>query len=55
MYNRLLKISLEISPSIFLFGPRGTGKTYWAKENLPNAIYIDLLKFEIYKELLANP
>lgn len=55
MYNRLIQIPLDKRPSIFLFGPRGTGKTYWAKEHLPNAIYIDLLKFEIYKELLANP
>lgn len=55
MYNRLLQLPLDKSSSIFLFGPRGTGKTYWVKEHLPHAIYLDLLQFELYKELLANP
>src|SRR5207248_2893253 len=41
--------------SIFLFGPRGTGKTSWLKSHLPEAIYIDLLDFSIYSQLLADP
>ena len=55
MYNRLLNISLHKTSSVLLLGPRGTGKTYWAKTHLPNAIYLDLLEFETYKTLLANP
>lgn len=41
--------------SLFLFGPRGTGKTIWIKYNYPNATYIDLLDDEIFNQLLANP
>jgi predicted AAA+ superfamily ATPase len=55
MYSRLLKLPLEQSSSIFLFGPRGTGKTHWARAALPDALYIDLLEFELFKSLSANP
>ena len=55
MYNRLLTIDPSISSSIFLFGPRGSGKTMWARASFPKAIYIDLLEFNYYKELSANP
>jgi len=53
MYARLL-----IPPkqkSFFLFGPRGTGKTTWAKSTFPNAPYIDLLESDIFTDLLARP
>lgn len=50
----MLKLPLDGS-SIFLFGPRGTGKTTWIKQELPNALYFDLLNFNTYKDLLANP
>ncbi len=52
-YQRQLKI--PHNKSFFLFGPRGTGKTTWIKNNFPEAIYINLLKPEIYNHLLANP
>lgn len=55
MYNRLLNIHLATHSSILLFGPRGTGKTHWVKDHLSEAIYLDLLEFEIYKQFLANP
>lgn len=55
MYNRMLKLPLTERNSIFLFGPRGTGKTHWIKTSLPNALYLDLLEFNLYKDLLANP
>lgn len=54
MYNRMLKLPIDHT-SIFLFGPRGVGKTTWIKQELPNAIYLDLLEFNLYKDLLANP
>jgi predicted AAA+ superfamily ATPase len=41
--------------SFFLFGPRGTGKSTWVREQFPNAIYVDLLESEHYAELLASP
>lgn len=53
MYSRLLKPPRN--KSFFLFGPRGTGKTTWAKKNFPNGLYFDLLEAEIYNNFLANP
>ncbi|TAN34108.1 ATP-binding protein [Patescibacteria group bacterium] len=53
MYTRLLNPPKE--HSFFLFGPRGVGKTTWLKAKYPSAIYLDLLEFELYQSLLANP
>ena len=53
MYQR--SITIPQDKSFFLFGPRGTGKTTWVKNNFPSALYIDLLEAEIYNELLVNP
>ena len=55
MFNRILKLSLEGKSSIFLFGPRGTGKTSWIKAHLPDAIYLDLLDYSVYSPLSADP
>lgn len=51
----MLNLPLEHQSSLFLFGPRGTGKTSWIKANMPNALYIDLLQFQTYEELATNP
>lgn len=55
MFNRILKLPLDGKESIFLFGPRGTGKTSWIKSHLPDSIYLDLLDFSTYSLLSANP
>jgi predicted AAA+ superfamily ATPase len=55
MYQRSLTINEHSTESIILFGPRGTGKTYWAKTHFPNALYLDLLDSSLYKELTADP
>lgn len=54
-YPRLFNLAGVRNESIFLFGPRGTGKTSWIKANLPNALYLDLLASDTYKDLVANP
>jgi len=41
--------------SFFLFGPRGTGKSTWLRQNYPDAVYIDLLDQEVFREYLARP
>lgn len=41
--------------SFFLFGPRGTGKSTWARGQFPDAHRIDLLDEAIYHSLLADP
>ena len=55
MFKRLLKKPLESRKSFFLFGPRGTGKTTWLKQQLPEALFINLLQSEFYNPLSANP
>jgi predicted AAA+ superfamily ATPase len=41
--------------SVFIFGPRGTGKTTWLKEHLSAEVYIDLLDGDAYLRLSAHP
>jgi predicted AAA+ superfamily ATPase len=41
--------------SFFLFGPRGTGKTTWLRDQLPDAQFFDLLRPDLYRELSARP
>ncbi len=54
MYNRLFQLSSE-SQSVFIFGPRGTGKTSWLKTHFKDALYFDLLSSGTYTEFLGNP
>ncbi|MGB5815355.1 MAG: ATP-binding protein, partial [Thermoanaerobaculia bacterium] len=35
--------------SFFLFGPRGTGKTTWLRNQLPDARFFDLLRPDLYR------
>lgn len=51
----IAKKTFRIKQKLFLFGPRGTGKTTWIKNSFPNAIYFDLLKAETRLQFLANP
>lgn len=41
--------------SFFLFGPRGTGKSTWLRQYYPDAVMIDLLAPEVYREYTARP
>jgi predicted AAA+ superfamily ATPase len=41
--------------SFFLFGPRGTGKTTWLRQALPDALVLDLLQPDLARDLLARP
>jgi predicted AAA+ superfamily ATPase len=51
-YPRLLQ---PPKGSFFLLGPRGTGKSTWARERFPHAERVDLLDEALYQELLADP
>lgn len=50
--RRLLK---PPSRSFFLFGPRCVGKSTWLKDNLKDAVYIDLLNGSLCLELSHDP
>jgi predicted AAA+ superfamily ATPase len=41
--------------SFFLLGPRGTGKTTWLRELLPDALLVNLLRPEVYRDMSARP
>ena len=41
--------------SFFLFGPRGTGKSTWLRRELSDALFVDLLRPEVHRELIARP
>lgn len=45
----------EPSQSYFLFGPRGTGKSTLMKIRYPDALWVDLLRPEIFRRYLARP
>jgi uncharacterized protein len=55
MFKKVLKLPLSGNSSIFLFGPRGTGKTSYLKEYLKDFLYFDLLDFSLYAPLNADP
>ncbi len=56
-YRRIISLPLELDHdySLFLFGPRGTGKTSYLRDHLPDALYIDLLDDKFYALLKAKP
>ena len=41
--------------SFFLFGPRGTGKSTWLRHQFPEALFVDLLQPDVYREMSARP
>lgn len=43
------------SGSLFLFGPRGTGKTTWLRQTIPDALFVNLLRPDVYREMVARP
>ncbi len=52
MYDRILDTPAS---SVFLFGPRGTGKTTFVRQRLPNAHSYDLLDSETFLRLSQAP
>lgn len=53
--ERRLRIKLPPGRSAFLWGPRKTGKTWWLKAGFPDALYLDLLKTDVFAEYAARP
>ncbi len=52
LVSRFFKIPDQ---SCFLLGPRGTGKSTWLREQLPDALYLDLLDPALHRSLGARP
>ncbi len=56
MYNRTLNLlDLSKQKSLFLFGPRSTGKSTLTKKLFPNNSIINLLKSDIFLSLAERP
>ena len=55
MFKRLIHVNPQSKHSVFIFGPRGTGKTSWLKQHFKQALYFDLLNDDTYTELSARP
>lgn len=56
MYNRVLPLKeLLKHRSLFLIGPRQTGKSTLSRQTFPNAAYYDLLEADTFRELSARP
>jgi len=55
MYNRVLQFDIIEEDSVFLFGARQTGKSTLLQQRFPNAMYIDLLKSEVYERYRRAP
>ena len=56
--QRHLKVTLPKRRSIFLWGPRRVGKTYWLKHFFlkpRHHTFIDLLKTDVYFEYVSRP
>ncbi len=55
MFTRNLKLGLADEETIFLWGPRQTGKSTLLKTLFPEARYYDLLRSDIYNSFIINP
>ena len=57
--GRIIQRALETPAlgerSMFLWGPRKTGKSFWLRQQFPDAILIDLLQTEVFAEYAARP
>ncbi|MBT9587394.1 ATP-binding protein [bacterium] len=54
MIQRLLQVP-QGRDSVFLWGPRKTGKSYWLRQQALDGWYIDLLESDVYLDLLQSP
>lgn len=48
------RIITSAERSFFLFGPRGTGKSTWLRQNYPDATVINLLNEKLYQRYLVD-
>ncbi len=53
--KRIPRLLKRPDRSFFLFGPRGTGKSTWLQQVLPEALRLDLLDASLFLELSRDP
>jgi predicted AAA+ superfamily ATPase len=55
MFKRALQLPAAGTTTIFLWGPRQAGKTTLLRAAYPDALWIDLLKADVFRRYLQNP
>lgn len=50
-----MRLDIPPTKSIFLWGARNTGKSTFLHKFFPNSIYFDLLKSDLYSDLIVKP
>ncbi len=53
--DRLIQLKIPKERSVFLWGPRKVGKSYWLRHHFAKSPYIDLLNTDVFAELAAEP
>ena len=55
MFSRYLQLNQELDMSVFLLGARQTGKSTILRQQLPQAVFIDLLDSELRMRFQRRP
>lgn len=55
MLKRAIRLPPYGTETFFLWGPRQTGKSTLLKQLYPDALWVDLLRNEVYRRYLQNP
>jgi predicted AAA+ superfamily ATPase len=55
VYERILNLGLAAEETVFLWGPRQTGKSTLLRKLFPRAPYYDLLQSDVYRRLTLDP
>jgi uncharacterized protein len=55
MFKRTLQLPASGTKTFFLWGPRQTGKTTLLLATYPDALWVDLLKADVFRRYLQNP
>lgn len=53
--DRLFRLNLPPDRSVFLWGPRKVGKSYWLRHHFQSSLYIDLLQTDVFAQFASRP
>jgi predicted AAA+ superfamily ATPase len=53
--KRYLDLELPLGQSVFLWGPRNSGKSTFLRSRFPNSVYYELLQTDLFLAFLKEP